>query len=319
MKALLESSLIPQGANWTYFHRRLNVCIPFNWHYHREIELTVTLNSQGQRYVGDNIEPYTDGDLVLIGPNLPHTWMSQSKINDALPHVAHVFWINADWLNALMSTLVELAPIKSMLVDAERGVVFSASTASSVRDMVLDLEHASPAGRVTRLIDILTMLANDKEARSLCPPRCQVAQLDACDKSRIDHALAYIHSHYVEKISMAELASLAALSVSGLHRLFKRHTRQTVSDYIAQVRIGKACSLLVSTTQPISHVAEQSGYSSLSHFNRQFLGIKQVTPKAFRQSFRHRQPEGLPHRPEVSTYTEHPAAPANLGSHRPAP
>ncbi|NVE00151.1 AraC family transcriptional regulator [Massilia sp. BJB1822] len=304
MKALLESSLIPEGANWTYFHRRLNEAIPFIWHYHREIELTLTLNSQGQRYVGENIEPYTDGDLVLVGPNLPHTWMSQQKIDPAQPHEAHVFWLNADWLDTLISTLVELAPIKPMLQDAARGVVFSAATAGAVRKLVLELEHASPAGRVTRLIDMLTMLANDKGARSLCPPRSRAAQLTACDKSRIDRTLDYIHQNYAGEITMAELADLAALSVSGLHRLFKRHTRQTVGEYIAQMRIGRACSLLVSTGQPISHVAEQSGYSSLSHFNRQFLAIKGVTPREFRQSFRHRKPEGLPHRPEVRTYAE---------------
>src|SRR3954454_8629043 len=108
MKAILESLLVPEGATWTYFHRRLNECIPFNWHYHREFELTLTVNSLGQRYVGDSIESYGDSDLVLLGSNLRHTWMSQDKINGMQPHVAHVFWIRSEWLDSLLETVVEL-------------------------------------------------------------------------------------------------------------------------------------------------------------------------------------------------------------------
>ncbi len=72
---------------------------------------------------------------------------------------------------------------------------------------------------------------------------------------------------------------------SGLHRLFTCHARQTVGEYIAQLRIGKACSLLISTDRPISYIVDESRYTSLSHFNRQFLAIKQVTPRELRRTF----------------------------------
>lgn len=305
MKALLESLLVPEGATWTYFHRRLNACIPFNWHYHREFELTLTLNSQGQRYVGDNIESYDDGDLVLLGSNLPHTWMSQHKLNDTQPHVAHVFWISPDWLNAVVETLVELRPIKPMLLNSNRGIIFSAETARAVRAIVVNMDHLSPAGRVTSLIEVFTILAEDRKFRLLCAPRLGNGAISPTDKPRIDRALEYIHKHYESEIAMADLAELAALSVSGLHRLFKRHTRQTVGEYIAQLRIGKACSLLISTDRPISNIADEAGYSSLSHFNRQFLAIKQVTPREFRRSFMgHESPAPL-HTPLHGVQEEH--------------
>jgi AraC-like DNA-binding protein len=285
MKALLESLLVPEGATWTYFHRRLNACIPFNWHYHREFELTLTLNSQGQRYVGDNIETYGDGDLALLGSNLPHTWMSQRKLNASKPHVAHVFWIRAEWLDAVMDTLIELRPIKQMLLLASRGIVYSPATAKAVRVLVEKLDNLSPPARVATLIEVFTVLAEDKDYRLLCAPRGGAEAISPTDRPRIDRALEYIHKNYESEISMSDLADLAALSVSGLHRLFKRHTRQTVGEYIAQLRIGKACSLLISTDRPISCVADESGYKNLSHFNRQFLAIKQVTPREFRRSY----------------------------------
>jgi AraC-like DNA-binding protein len=285
MRAILESLLVPEGATWTYFHRRLNECIPFNWHYHREFELTLTVNSLGQRYVGDTIESYGDGDLVLLGSNLPHTWMSQRKLEESQPHVAHVFWIRSEWLDALLDTLVELRPIKPMLLKASQGIVYSAGTARAVRALVENMDNLSPTGRVISLIEVFTVLADDKKFRLLCSSQTRSDAISPSDRPRIDRTLDYIHKNYQSEISIDDLADLAALSVSGLHRLFKRHTRQTVGEYIAQLRIGKACSLLISTDRPISCIAEEAGYSNLSHFNRQFLAIKQVTPREFRRSF----------------------------------
>jgi len=291
MNALLESLLVPEGASWTYFHRQLEESIPFIWHYHLEFELTLTVNSLGQRYVGDSIESYGDGDLVLLGSNLPHTWMSQDKIHAREPHVAHVFWIRPDWIRALIDTLDELKPIKPMLLNSSRGIVFSAATAQAVRERVADLHSFSASTRLLRFIEILSLLAEDHDHRLLCAPRPEPESNRLTDRPRIDRTLDYIHKHYTTDIAMSDLAELAALSVSGLHRLFKRHTRLTVSEYIAQLRIGKACSLLVSTDKPISSIADEVGYTNLSHFNRQFLAIKKLTPREFRRSFFQKVPQ----------------------------
>ena len=91
MKPILEKVTVPAGASWTLFHRRLP-SFPFEWHYHPEYELTFTLNSLGQRYIGDHIASYGDGDLALVGPNLPHTWQSARPIDPARPHTAIVMW-----------------------------------------------------------------------------------------------------------------------------------------------------------------------------------------------------------------------------------
>jgi len=291
MNPLLESLLVPEGASWTYFYRRLDDCIPFNWHYHLEFELTLTLNSRGQRYVGDSIGAYEDGDLVLLGSNLPHTWMSQTKVDDAEPHVAHVFWIRPDWIHALIETLSELRPLKAMLQSSNRGLVYSAETSRAVRARLERMPSSTPSGRLVHFIDVLTILADDQNHRLLCAPRPEHDAIRLNDRPRIDRTLEYIHKHYETEISIGDLAELAALSISGLHRLFKRHTRLTVGEYIAQLRIGKACSLLVSTEKPISCIADEVGYTNLSHFNRQFLSIKQMTPREFRKSYLRETPQ----------------------------
>ncbi len=308
MNALLESLLVPEGSSWTYFYRQLDDAMTFNrpWHYHVEVELTLTINSVGQRFVGDSIESYGDGDLVLLGSNLPHTWISQDRIDRQEQHIAHVFWARPGWIDTLTDTLAELRPIKTMLLNANQGIVYSSSIARSVRERVEGMHVLSPAAQLVRFIETLTILAEDREHRLLCAPHPQHDAISQVDRPRIHRTLEYIHKHYRTDISMAHMADLAALSVSGLHRLFKRHTRRTVGEYIAQLRIGRACALLVSTDKPVSFIADEVGYRNLSHFNRQFLAIKQVTPREYRRSFAEKQPQ-LSRRPSPSA--EEPSTP----------
>ena len=97
MKPFLEKINKPVDASWSMLNRRLQHGIPFQWHHHPEYELTLTLNSRGQRFIGDHVGDYDDGDLVLVGPNLPHTWFSQGKLVENEPHVALVVWFHPDW------------------------------------------------------------------------------------------------------------------------------------------------------------------------------------------------------------------------------
>jgi transcriptional regulator GlxA family with amidase domain len=105
------------------------------------------------------------------------------------------------------------------------------------------------------------------------------------DKARVERVLDHIHAHYREPITVETLAELACLSASGFHRLFRRHTRLTASEYVTELRIGQACSLLINTERPIAHIADEVGYRNLANFNRQFRAQKGTTPRAFRRRF----------------------------------
>lgn len=284
MKPLLETVMPPQGASWAWLDRRLDDAIPFQWHHHPEFELTLTLNSVGQRFIGDHIGDYDDGDLVLIGPNLPHTWASRAKRDPTAPHVAKVMWFHPDWAASLTSLLAELRPVADLLARARRGLKFSEATAAELRAPIEALFARPPADRLTALIDILRRLAEDRDAIPLASPAATVPHHSA-DRTRIDRVLDVIHTRYMEPLSIGALADIAALSPSGLHRMFVRHVRSPVSTYVSRLRIGEACALLSATSRPIANIAADVGYNSLANFNRQFKALKQMTPRAWRRQF----------------------------------
>jgi AraC-like DNA-binding protein len=282
MKPLLEKVQRPPGASWAWLDRRLDDGIPFQWHHHPEFELTLTLNSTGQRFIGDHIGAYGDGDLVLIGPNLPHTWVSRQRLA-AGPHVAQVMWFHPDWAAALGATLVELAPVTALLARAGRGLQFSSGAAEASRGSIAALFARPVEHRVLPLLELLAVLARDEDAMPLATAPAVLPP--GTDRTRIDRVLDHIHMNYTSPLALPDLAGVAALSASGLHRLFRRHTQQTITGYVTALRIGEACALLSGTARPIAHIASDVGYDSLANFNRQFKALKAMTPRTYRQSF----------------------------------
>lgn len=283
MRPFLEHLQLPPEASWSMLNRRLDDAIPFQWHHHPELELTLTLNSVGQRFVGDHVGSYGHGDLVLVGPNLPHTWASREKLDPAAPHVALVLWFRQDWLEAMIAGSVELRPVRDLIERSITGLSFAPETGLALLEQVQSLFDQPPMQRLLGLVGILARLSEDSTAQPLSgiAPR----PVDA-SRSRLDRVLTYLHQHYAEPISLPDLAEIAALSVSGLHRLFVRHTGTSISAYVTGLRVGDACSRLSSTDAPIQHIAGAVGYASLANFNRQFKASRGMTPREYRGRFR---------------------------------
>jgi len=284
MKPYFERVPATPGMSWAMLNRRLDDGIPFQWHHHPEFELTLTLNSRGQRFIGDHIGAFGDGDLVLVGPNLPHTWSSNDRIDAAGPHVALVMWFTQAWAEALTGPFVELRPILAMLERGQGGLAFSAATAAEVRPQIEDLFDQPEDARLLSLIRVLSLLARDGAAVPIATVVSRPHPRGG-ERARIDRVLDRIHVTYAQQVSVAELAHVAALSPSGLHRLFTRHVGMTISDYVQRLRIGEACALLSGTDKPIAHIADAVGYASLANFNRQFRALKAMTPREYRTTF----------------------------------
>jgi len=284
MKPLLET-IHAAGASCAVLDRQLEGQIPFQWHHHPEFELTLTLNSYGHRYIGQSVERYGNNDLVLIAPNIPHSWCSADITNHPALHRAIVVWFKADWLAQIIETLPELESINRLL-GFHQAIHFSQSATQLVYSAILNLPKQDHARRLTRLLDILLTLSQDTQAVEL-GTHIQMQQPMKTADLRILRAADYLQQHFQQAISVPKLAAKAHLSTSAFSRAFFRTTGLTVMQYVMRLRIGKACSLLIMSDKPISHIAGESGYGNLSLFNRQFRQLQGITPADFRRVNRH--------------------------------
>jgi AraC-like DNA-binding protein len=284
MKPFLEHIKTSKDSSWTLFDRRLPA-IPFEWHYNSEYELTLTLNSHGQRYVGDNIAPYEDGDLILIGPRIPHTWCSSGDVCADFPHHAVVLWFSEEFVQSLIRPHVELRPVLRLLDSSSRAIDFSEPVRSKACPLICAMLDQSAEDRLPVLLQLLLLLSRDREARSLTSTAVQPENWGGTADDRIGRVLGYLHEHYREDAELDRLSQVAGMSRSSLHRQFKLQAGMTVTDYVSQLRIGNACALLINTDKPVSLIADDVGYQNLANFNRQFKSQKRQTPRQFRAAF----------------------------------
>lgn len=249
----------------------------FKWHYHPEYELTLITEGSGKRLVGDSYENFDPGDLVLLGPELPHTWSSIKHRTKKSSAVVIQF---SEAFIAGFLTLPEFKKIGDLLASSGRGMFFKKH--KNVWEDIEQLPGRSGVERVTALLNILQKLSTQKSIPLSSEYFSAVKGKE--NENRINKVCQYIQKHVSEKIGLEQTASLIHLSPSAFCKFFKRATGKTFSDYVNDIRIGNACHLLTESDKSIGDIAADTGFESLTYFNRVFLKKKKITPRDFRSN-----------------------------------
>ena len=278
-----ETVTIPPDRSLLVFDRRLPE-FPFNWHYHPEFELTLTVGSRGMRFVGDDVAAYDDGDLVLLAPNLPHAFQSRDLTRGAEAHRAMICWFTESWASGLMAAVPEMRPLGPLLAQARRGLCFGAPTAARLGPDILRLGALDPPGQVLALQSILLALAAAPDRRTLARGEVDAGALPR-DRMRMRRILDHLHATYDQPLRLAPICARVHLTPSQLQRVFKRSTRMSISAYVAQLRMGRACQMLAGTDLPIGRIATDCGFADAADFARRFRAARGTTPSAWRAGF----------------------------------
>jgi AraC-like DNA-binding protein len=276
MKAVFEDIPSKKGAA-SFYSTRISVpSFEFKWHYHPEYELTYIVRGSGYRIVGNSHEHFSAGDLVLLGSNLPHTWWGKQE--DGSPSEAVVIQFSNAFIEPFLQ-LQESQSIKELLAKASRGLRWDKE--EMLFHSIEELGNQAEFNRILSLLSILQTLSQ-KESTQLASDSYQNV-LSKKFESRINKVCSYLQLHFSESISLKQVADLVYMSESNFCKFFKKATSTTFSDYLNELRINEACHLLLSTEDNISKIAHDSGFESLSYFNRVFLKKMKLTPSVFRR------------------------------------
>ena len=282
MRARFEKVREPDGSFTAY--ERVEREFPFNWHYHPEFELTLIVDSEGQRIVGESFCDYKPGDLVLLGPNLPHSYRSLPANSDhSRQHRAIVIQFSGDSFGGTLFDLPEMSSVAFMLKRSAMGLVFGdTKAAKNVEGRLREIPSLPSARRLASLLSVLVELAEEPHAQTIATeilqPPCRVE-----DRRRIDQICSYLHQNFDREIDFTQLARELHMSQACLCRFFRRATGRTMTTYINQLRIGAAVQLLVNSDLSVLDIAFNVGFGNYSNFNRQFKNMKGSTPRSLRQ------------------------------------
>ena len=249
------------------------------WHYHPEYELTYIIKGNGRRMVGDDMENFNEGDLVLLGPDLPHTWIGE-RSSTTENNIALVIQFSEEFLAPFLS-LIEMKSMNELLTKSERGIRFLKFQPIAIEKRMQQIIEDTTIKRVTGLIELLYDLSN-KKYKILASHKFNIIKNEKTE-SRLNKVLLYIQKNYRNTIKLQEASELIHLSNTAFCKFFKRSVGKTFSDYLNDLRILHACTLLIETDKPISQVATESGFENLAYFNRVFLKKKKSQPTIFRR------------------------------------
>ncbi len=247
------------------------------WHYHPEYELTLIVAGKGKRMVGNSYEAFSSGDFVLLGPNVPHTWISEKKKRQRCRAI--VLQFSRKFIEPLLQ-YKELKEIEKLLLKSDKGIYFIDSRAE-VASLVEQIPTLEGPCRLIQLIQILQKLTRIKSVelnRNAFKP-----MKGNFDQRRINKIFQYVQDHHRQNVSLKKAAAMINLSESAFCKYFKRLSGKTFSDYVNEIRIASACQLLIETEHPISRIASDAGFESLTYFNRVFMKKKGIKPKDLRK------------------------------------
>ena len=260
---------------------------PTPWHYHPEYELVLVVKSRGQRIVGDSMEDFQDGDLVFMGPNLPHVFNNSPEYyqgNTELKAEAIVIHFNEGFAGEGFFDLPEMASIKKLLTNSKWGLKILGKTRDRIARWMEEMLTQSPSRRLLQLLQILEDLSTSQQYRMLASfGYIQAEQQE--DANRMNKVYQHIMSGFRMPITLNEVAQVANLTPQSFCRFFKSRTRKTFSQFLNEVRIGYACKLMAEEHLNISDICYQSGYNNLSNFNRQFKRIVRKSPLMYRKEY----------------------------------
>ena len=250
----------------------------FSWHHHAEFELTFIEQGRGKRLVGDSQEPFVEGDLVLLGPGLPHTWVSDRRAGGDCR--AQVLQFSGSVVEPLLH-LPAFEGIGKLLRGARLGLYFPDAPAESTRLFFQRLRESEGVTFYTRLLLLLDALSKAQVAPLAAAHLKPLPGIDL--EQRLWAVFQYVQEGFAGDLELAEAARRAQLSESAFCRFFKRATEKTFSDYVNDARIAHACALLLETDLPIGQIAAECGFDNMAYFNRVFLKKKGMQPGKWRK------------------------------------
>ena len=258
-----------------------------NWHFHSEYQLFLVMKGTGTRFIGDHVSPFKKGDLVFTGPNLPHLWQSDHEYfngDKELITKGIVMYFPENFLGNDFLYKNEMYKIKQLFLKAQRGLDIFGNTAEKAIDLILDSLKVEDFDRILTLLNLLNLLANSTEYKLLASEGYSNS-LTETETDKMNSVHTYVMKNFREKITLDSVAAIANMSPTSFSRYFKIHANKTFSDFLTEIRIGYSCKLLIGQKINISQVCYDSGFNTLSNFNRQFKAFTHYNPVEYRRKY----------------------------------
>jgi AraC-like DNA-binding protein len=271
------------GSSFTYLKYVQNANSKAHlWHYHPEIELVFVNGGAGKRQIGSHISYYTDGDLILIGTNLPHCGFTDDHTGNKNETVIQM---KADFLGATFLGLPEAKNIQSLFARAKGGIAFGGETKKLLGEKLEAMEAMPQFERLLAMLSVLNQLEHSKDFKVLNAEGFAI-ETHVQDNDRINMVFNHVKDNFQQPIALEDMAGMASMTVPSFCRYFKKVTNKTFTRFVNEYRIVHACKLLAEKPIGITEICYESGFNNFSHFNKSFNEFTGKSASQYRNELR---------------------------------
>ncbi|WP_339840053.1 AraC family transcriptional regulator [uncultured Maribacter sp.] len=282
MEFVFERIFVPN--NHSFISRKLPLSSNARIHSHKNFELNYITSGTGRRIVGDNISGFETGDLVLLGPDLPHCWELLDAENNE-PPTCIVTHFSENIINSDFFKMPELEKVVDLLKQSNRGIRFKVENDTEIREILGEMSETKGLEYYIGLLKIFNSLIKIEEREKLSNPMNQ-SSVFSKNIDKINKIYEYVFQNIQEGIKLEEASSVLNMAPSSFCRFFKKKTGLTFMEYVKNVRVGIAAKLLAETDKQITQICFESGYNNLANFNHYFKANMGKTPSDYRKNFR---------------------------------
>ena len=282
-KANLEKIEPIEGSSFFMaYNKEPLLCHEDFWHFHPEFEIVYVPHGSGRRFVGNKVSRFEDGDLVLLGPNIPHNAFNFGF--ESTGYEEYVIQFRIDQIEKMGEIFPEFARVVRLLVKARSGISFNGENKHRIGEMIKGMYALCGFQRLIQLFVVLREMSllsgfEDLETKKFL-------SVNTAYVKRIEQVYQIIQKGYQNDLSTREIALELSMTESSFCRFFKNATGKTFKEALTEVRIEKASALLLHSGLSVASIASQCGFNNVSLFNRFFKELTEMTPKDYRRSIR---------------------------------
>ncbi|MEL6583663.1 MAG: AraC family transcriptional regulator [Pseudomonadota bacterium] len=256
------------------------------WHSHEVYELHLLTSTTGKAFVGEHIGEFKPGSLYLVGPQLPHNWVTDEVGNyEPVPLRDMLVQFSDASMNHLAEGFPEFRAFDDLLQRARGGIEFVDFDLSIAKMHLASIRDARGAERILRFLMLLNAVNAHPNQKRLSEQAVAFPDYAAGGRG-IGDVVDHITTHFAEEMSLEEAAAMAHLSPTAFSRRFQKFTGTKFTDFVNKVRVGQACAMLQATDEKVATICFEVGFRNIANFNRQFLRVKAMTPSAYRDLVR---------------------------------
>ncbi|MGL5113162.1 MAG: AraC family transcriptional regulator [Flavobacterium sp.] len=283
MDVTLEIIAPSYGSSFTFLQFDENTNSKSHlWHYHPEIEIVYVRGGSGKRQIGSHLSYFTDGDLILIGSNLPHCGFTDTHTGNQLETVIQ---FQPDFLGADFFRIPEMAGVHNLLQQAKAGIAFREEAKLKIGSKIEGMKALDPFDRLQLLCTVLQDMSKSSESVLLNAVGFSF-ELQVQNKDRINVVFNFIKDHFQESIAIGDVANMVSMTIPSFCRYFKKITNKTFTAFVNEYRLVHACKLLTEKPISVNEVCFESGFNNFSHFNRLFRGYTGRSASQYRNELK---------------------------------